>query len=382
MKARSDDEALRAYAALYKALTARGSKPNLNILDNEASRAIKRAINKSGATYQLVEPHNHRVNAAERAIRTFKNHVIAGLCSTDPSFPVSIWDKLVLQAVLTLNLLRTSRLNPKLSAYNQLFGVFDFNRTPLAPPGTRAVIFEDPDTRESWAPHGKLAWYLGPAPEHYRCYRLYIPETGGIRTSGTVDFFPHYSTVPKLSSADAAAHAARDLIVAIENPYPKTSFPRLSTRHLTALKLLANIFRTATAADTQDPSKARAHEGPSDARPLEGPSKARTQQDPSNAQTPVRRVDAPVPRVAAPVPRVEVPPAHNPTERFQPRPPTHRYPTRNRSLFAASAVHELMRREAHHSLQQHANAVLHPTTGKPMSYEQLMKDPVTKTIWL
>jgi hypothetical protein len=154
----SDNDALRAYEALYQTLTARGCKPSLNILNNEASRAIKRAITKTGATYQLVKPHNHRVNAAERAIRTFKNHFIAGLCSTDPSFPVCLWDELVPQALLTLNLLRTSRLNPGLSAYNQLFGVFNFNRTPLIPPGTRALIFEDPDTRESWAPHGKLVW--------------------------------------------------------------------------------------------------------------------------------------------------------------------------------------------------------------------------------
>ena len=27
------------------------------------------------------------------------------------------------------------------------------------------------------------------------------------------------------------------------------------------------------------------------------------------------------------------------------------------------------------------NAVIHPTTGKPMSYEQLQKDPGTKTLW-
>ena len=117
MKARSDDEALRAYTTLYNTLTTRGCKPILNILDNEASRAIKRAITTSGATFQLAEPHNHRVNAAERAIRTFKNHFIAGLCSTDPSFPVYLWDELVPQALLTLNLLRTSRLNPALSAY-------------------------------------------------------------------------------------------------------------------------------------------------------------------------------------------------------------------------------------------------------------------------
>jgi hypothetical protein len=308
---------------LTNTITIRGCKPSLNILDNEASQTIKRAITKSDATYQLVEPHNHRVN-------TFKNHFIAGFCSTDPSFPVYLWDKLVPQALLTLNLLRTLRPNPGLSAYNQLFGVFDFNRTPLAPPGTRAVIFEDPVTRKSWAPHGKLAWYVGSAPEHYRCYRLYIPETGGTRLSGTVECFPHYSTVPKLSSADAATHDARDLIQALERTYPKTPFPMLSTRHLTALKLLANIFRTATASD-DIPRVAKSSR--------EDPSKARTRDDPSRARTPVPRVDTPVPRVDTPVPRVAAPPTHNPTEHFQPRPPTHRYPTRSRSLFAASAVH-------------------------------------------
>ena len=33
--------------------------------------------------YQLVPPSNHRANNAERAIQTFKNHFIAGLCSVD-----------------------------------------------------------------------------------------------------------------------------------------------------------------------------------------------------------------------------------------------------------------------------------------------------------
>jgi hypothetical protein len=191
VKTRSDNETLQAYDNLYKHLTDRGFKPQLNILDNEASTALKRAILKRDATIHLVEPNNHRVNAAKRAIRTYKNHFIAGLCSTDPNFPIYLWDELIPQAVLTLNLLRTSRMNPALSAHAQLHGLFDFNRTPLAPPGTRAVIFEDPDTRESWGPHGKLAWYLGPASEHYRCYRFFIPETNGVRISGTAEFFPH-----------------------------------------------------------------------------------------------------------------------------------------------------------------------------------------------
>jgi hypothetical protein len=56
--------------------------------------------------FQLAPPHLHRRNAAERAIRTFNNHFIAGLCSTDPDMPLHLWwDKLVPQALITLNLL-------------------------------------------------------------------------------------------------------------------------------------------------------------------------------------------------------------------------------------------------------------------------------------
>jgi hypothetical protein len=90
MKNRSNVEALCAYDVLYTQLTRHGRKPELNIMDNEASAAIKRKILATGANYPLVEPNNHRFNAAERAIWTFKNHFIAGLCSTDLRFPVAL----------------------------------------------------------------------------------------------------------------------------------------------------------------------------------------------------------------------------------------------------------------------------------------------------
>jgi hypothetical protein len=53
---------------------------------------------------------------------------------------------------------------------------------------------------------------------------------------------------------------------------------------------------------------------------------------------------------------------------------------RNRSLFATSAVDKLIREEAYRTTTQYANAVLHPTTGKAMLYEQLMKNPLTKAV--
>ena len=111
--------------------------------------------------YQLVPPDVHRRNAAERAIRTFKNHLIAGLCSVDPKFPLHLWDRLLPQALLTLNLLRKSRLNDNLSAHAQIYGAYDFNKCPIGPPGTRVVVHNKPSVRGKWAPHGVDGWYIG-----------------------------------------------------------------------------------------------------------------------------------------------------------------------------------------------------------------------------
>ena len=60
-----------------------------------------------------------------------------------------------------LNMLRTSRIDPKRSAYEQLHGKrYDWNANIMAPPGTRAVIYEDALSRASWGPRGLDAWYL------------------------------------------------------------------------------------------------------------------------------------------------------------------------------------------------------------------------------
>lgn len=122
---------------------------------------------------QLSPPYVHRRNAAERAIRTFENHFVAGLCSTSPDFPMNLWDCLLPQAIITLNLLRNSRLHPQMSAYAHVRGTFNFNRTPLAPPGLCVLIHEKLAKRGTWSPHAVPGWYLGPAPHHYRCYRVW-----------------------------------------------------------------------------------------------------------------------------------------------------------------------------------------------------------------
>ena len=99
--------------------------------------------------YQLASPGDHRINYAERAIQTYKNHFISTLQGTDPDYPDNGWDLLMPQINITLNLLRASRVNPKLSAYAQVHGHFNFNKTPLAPLGCKIVIHDRADERRS-----------------------------------------------------------------------------------------------------------------------------------------------------------------------------------------------------------------------------------------
>ena len=154
--------------------------------------------------YQLVPPDIHCCNAAKRAIRTWKNHFISGLCSTNADFPLYLWDKLIPQATISLNLLQQSQINPKLLAYAQLQGQFNYNQTPLAPPGTKVIAHNKPDKRASWAPHGNHGWYVGPALEHYRCYHIFITKTQAYRITDTVEFLSTKVAMPRLSSIDAA----------------------------------------------------------------------------------------------------------------------------------------------------------------------------------
>ena len=243
IKSRSESDIIRAYAVLHSTLTNRGLCPKLQMLDNECPAGLRH----EGITFQLVPHHLHRTNSAERAIQTFKDHLIAGITRCDPVLPLHLWDQLLYQATLTLNLLRPSRINPRLSAEAQLNGAFDFNRTPLAPPGTKALIFESSAKRLTWSPHGVASWYLGPDPKHYPCYRLYVPNDRAERTTKTVQLFPHQFPVPKKSSVNAFIVAERALTEALTNPSPAAPCAQFGDAQHQAIVDLAEIFESAIA---------------------------------------------------------------------------------------------------------------------------------------
>jgi hypothetical protein len=92
MKSRSASEWVKAYDTVHQELTVKGFKPKLQTLNNEASAALNNFFTVNDIAYQLVPTRCHRRNAAERVIRTFKEHFVAGLYSVDPAFPLHSWD--------------------------------------------------------------------------------------------------------------------------------------------------------------------------------------------------------------------------------------------------------------------------------------------------
>jgi hypothetical protein len=56
MKSRSASEWVKAYDHIHQELTAKGFKPKLQTLDNEASTALKHFFTANDVEYQLVPP--------------------------------------------------------------------------------------------------------------------------------------------------------------------------------------------------------------------------------------------------------------------------------------------------------------------------------------
>jgi hypothetical protein len=166
IESRNASDLVNGFDTCYKALTKNGFRAKKIRLDNKISKDFIQYLNKENLTYQLASPGDHRVNPAERSIQTYKNHFIAMLSGTDPSYPTNCWDLLIPQANITLNLLRESCIQPQLSAYAQIYGQFDYNKTPLAPAGCKILIHDRANERPSWANHGTDGFYIGPALQH------------------------------------------------------------------------------------------------------------------------------------------------------------------------------------------------------------------------
>ena len=255
MKNRTDAEFLRVHDDVIEYLKVRGLQPKIQRLDNEASKAYTQNIDKHKMKFQLTPAQMHRKNIAERAIQTFKNHFITILAGANNEFPKNEWDLLLPQSETTINMLRSSRINPRLSAEEQMNGTFDYNTNPMAPLGIKVLAYEMPSHRASWAEHGQEGWYIGPAYDHHQCYRVLIKSTRGLRTPPKVKFYPERSPMPTNSSTDNLLRAETQLTHALNNPSPPVPFEHVGDEEVIALNKLAAIFQKKAQAATKNTNK-------------------------------------------------------------------------------------------------------------------------------
>jgi hypothetical protein len=190
--------------------------PKFKKLDNAASNPLQHYLTQSSIQFQLASPNNHRTNTAERVMRTWKCHFILTMAVADPAFPIVQSARLLAHAECTLNLMRASRIAPHISAWEQLHGLFDFTKTPLAIPGMLVAVHEVPSVLDSWGSHGIRAFYVGPAFHHYRCYQCWLPSTQETRITDTIEWFPRNVTMPGASPIEELTAATRNLISALQ----------------------------------------------------------------------------------------------------------------------------------------------------------------------
>ena len=379
LKNRTAGEIKTAWEAVHSQLSLSGSQPGLYILDNKASFELKRAMKKNNLDFQLVPPHIHRRNAAERAIRTFKNNFLSVLATANPQFPMSEWDRLLPQTKLTLNLLRNSCTNPKLSAYAFLNGNFDFNKTPMAPAGTRVVVHTKPDKRSTFGYHGEQGCHVGPSLEHYRCMKCFITSTCRVRDADTLQFFPKVTPFPKTSADECVHKPVRDLLSLLSKPLPTLPYLEYGDQTQNSLHQIAALLGRATIlpnpvlslpskTSAKTPLVAYKHDSFFPLRPTTRPLLLSTAKN--IVPTPrVHNIDSdPPPRVQHTIPT----PIHTPITRST---------TRLVSRFLCSSNPVRITQQSNHTYEVPVvNHIYHPTTSKKETIDTLLQGS-DSTVW-
>ena len=131
----------------------------------------------------------HLQNAAERVIHSFKAQFLVTLVGVASDFPHSLWDLLLPQTDMTLNMLWQATSDPTTSAWGFFAGrKFNYSATPFGPLGINVIVHAKPGRRKSCDFRGKDGWSVGVSLKHYRC-QLVIPKLSKFPvTSNTTKF--------------------------------------------------------------------------------------------------------------------------------------------------------------------------------------------------
>jgi hypothetical protein len=91
------------------------------------------------------------------SIHNFNAHFLRVLASVANNFPPKLWEWLLPQTKITINLIQQSNATPNILAYSHLSGPFDYNKMPFAPMECEAQRCMRKPTN---AVHGHIIWSM------------------------------------------------------------------------------------------------------------------------------------------------------------------------------------------------------------------------------
>ena len=173
---------------------------DVKILDNEVSTDFKRNIGEDWcATYQLLPPNAQIRNVSEISICISKAHFLAVLAGLNPNFPKFMWENLLIQAELTINLIRQATLDPSMYVWEYFNGDFDYTETPLGTISCKIIIHNTSNKRKSWDQRGREGFSVGTALQHYRCIQVIYSKTKALIITDTAEYLHEYLTQPQVT---------------------------------------------------------------------------------------------------------------------------------------------------------------------------------------
>ena len=165
----------------------------------------------------ISDPKHSWSNASEQSIRMFKSHFIAIIAGVAHDFPRNLWDLLLPQTKVTLNLLRQATLDPSRSAWAYFNGLLNYYATSQGPLGCNIITHKKTGTRNSWDFRGTAGWNVGVALQHYRCNTIVSKATKAAQVSDTVEFRHHHLTLPDITPMDHIVHGVTTLTCALQD---------------------------------------------------------------------------------------------------------------------------------------------------------------------
>jgi hypothetical protein len=343
---------------------------------------------------EMIPPGCHRCNAAEVAIRNFKSHFLSVLAGTAESFPLHLWDRLLPQTELTLNLLQQSNATPTVSAYTHLSGPFDYNKMPLAPMGCEVQIHKTTDNFGTWSYHLVDGWYLATPPEHYHVHNCYVKTTQAERLTNTIQFKHKNITNPSISPHDKIMQALAKCKMALKGMMNDSANQQmeelrrivnnaqahLHQRQTTSMQPVLRVeLQQVLRVDTNDP-----HQAPPRTTETHTPSRM-TKAQQCSCHNSLSHLTAKINLPAAPPAlsthskecvadeRQRVPRLRQPTQSSLGK-------TRHTNAIITTPNWQHLRRKVEQDVER-ALAVMDQDSGKMMNYHQLMKHPKFNKAW-